>query len=328
MTIHKRRPLAARWLGLLASLTLSAASWAQAWPERAITLVVPFAPGASADALARLLATQLTQSLGKPVVVENRPGAGGATGLIAVAKSAPDGYTLGMGATGALTINPHIPNSPPLEPLSQLTPVAKVADIPLVMVASQRSGLTQLRQVIQAAGVRPDALSWGSTGNNTAQHLSGELFSQMARVRMVHVPYRGSAPAVTDLLAGTTPLAVVDLTSAQAHIKAGGLVGIAVTSPTRSVAAPDIPTVAESGLPGYAATAWMGLFGPAGLPAAVTARLTREVQAMLARPEVAARALALGTEPAYLDDAAFRTFIATESQKWKKVIATLPPEAK
>lgn len=328
MTMRKLRPLAAMGLAVLAAWTMTGPAWAQAWPERAITLVVPFAPGASADALARLLATQLSQSLGKPVVVENRPGAGGATGLIAVAKSAPDGYTLGMGATGALTINPHIPNSPPLEPLSQLTPVAKVADIPLVMVASQRSGLTQLRQVIQAAGVRPDALSWGSTGNNTAQHLSGELFSQMARVRMVHVPYRGSAPAVTDLLAGTTPLAVVDLTSAQAHIKSGGLVGIAVTSPTRSVAAPDIPTVAESGLPGYAATAWMGLFGPAGLPPAVTSRLTREVQAMLARPEVAARALALGTEPAYLDDQAFRAFIAAESQKWKRVIATLPPEAK
>lgn len=328
MTMRKLRPLAAMGLAVLAAWTMTGAAWAQTWPERAITLVVPFAPGASADALARLLATQLSQSLGKPVVVENRPGAGGATGLIAVAKSAPDGYTLGMGATGALTINPHIPNSPPLEPLSQLTPVAKVADIPLVMVASQRSGLTQLRQVIQAAGVRPDALSWGSTGNNTAQHLSGELFSQMARVRMVHVPYRGSAPAVTDLLAGTTPLAVVDLTSAQAHIKSGGLVGIAVTSPTRSVAAPDIPTVAESGLPGYAATAWMGLFGPAGLPPAVTSRLTREVQAMLARPEVAARALALGTEPAYLDDQAFRAFIAAESQKWKRVIATLPPEAK
>ena len=328
MTMRKLRPLAAMGLAVLAAWTMTGAAWAQTWPERAITLVVPFAPGASADALARLLATQLSQSLGKPVVVENRPGAGGATGLIAVAKSAPDGYTLGMGATGALTINPHIPNSPPLEPLSQLTPVAKVADIPLVMVASQRSGLTQLRQVIQAAGVRPDALSWGSTGNNTAQHLSGELFSQMARVRMVHVPYRGSAPAVTDLLAGTTPLAVVDLTSAQAHIKSGGLVGIAVTSPTRSVAAPDIPTVAESGLPGYAANAWMGLFGPAGLPPAVTSRLTREVQAMLARPEVAARALALGTEPAYLDDQAFRAFIAAESQKWKRVIATLPPEAK
>src|SRR5574343_255478 len=326
MMMRKLRPLAAMGLAVLAAWTMTGAAWAQTWPERAITLVVPFAPGASADALARLLATQLSQSLGKPVVVENRPGAGGATGLIAVAKSAPDGYTLGMGATGALTINPHIPNSPPLEPLSQLTPVAKVADIPLVMVASQRSGLTQLRQVIQAAGVRPDALSWGSTGNNTAQHLSGELFSQMARVRMVHVPYRGSAPAVTDLLAGTTPLAVVDLTSAQAHIKSGGLVGIAVNSPTRSVAAPDIPTVAESGLPGYAATAWMGLFGPAGLPAAVTQRLTREVQAMLARPEVAARALALGTEPAYLDDQAFRAFIAAESQKWKRVIATLPPE--
>lgn len=314
--------------GYLAAFFWCTSALSQAWPDRAITLIVPFAPGASSDALARLLASQLSQSLGKPVVVENRPGAGGATGLITVSKAPADGYTLGMGATGALVINPHIPNSPPLEPLSQLTPVAKLADIPLVVVASQRSGLRNLRQVIDAAAVKPDALSWGSTGSNTAQHLSGELLGQMARVQMVHVPYRGSTPAVTDLLAGSTPVAIVDLTSAQPHIKAGTLVGIALTSPTRSVAAPEIPTVAESGIPGYAATAWMGVFGPAGLPPTVTERLTREIKTILARPDIQARALALGTEPTYLDDQAFKAFIVGESQKWKKLIGSLPPEKK
>ena len=318
-----RRKLAT--LGLAA--LLSGGALAQAWPDKVITLIVPFAPGASSDALARLLATQLSQSLGKPVVVENRPGAGGATGLIAVSKAPPDGYTLGMGATGATVINPHIPNSPPLEPVSQLTPVAKLADIPLAIVASPKANLKNLQQVL-AAAAQPNALSWGSTGNNTAQHLSGELLGQMGHVQMVHVPYRGSAPAVNDVLAGTTPLAVVDLTSAQAHIKAGTLIGIAVTSPARSIAAPELPTVAESGLSGYSATAWMGVFAPAGLPAAITTRLTREIQTIMARAEVQERALALGTEPAYLDDKAFKIFIAAESLKWKKLIATLPPEKK
>jgi tripartite-type tricarboxylate transporter receptor subunit TctC len=315
-------------VGTLAAFFWGVSALAQAWPDRAITLIVPFAPGASSDALARLLATQLSQSLGKPVVVENRAGAGGATGLITVSRAPADGYTLGMGATGALVINPHIPNSPPLEPLSQLTPIAKLADIPLVVVASRRSGLRNLRQVIDAAAVKPEALSWGSTGSNTAQHLSGELLAQMAHVQMVHVPYRGSSPAVIDLLAGSTPVAIVDLTSAQTHIKAGTLVGIALTSPTRSVTAPEIPTVAESGLPGYAATAWMGVFGPAGLPPVVTERLTREIKAILAKPDVQDRALALGTEPSYLDDQAFKAFITGESQKWKKLIGSLPPEKK
>jgi tripartite-type tricarboxylate transporter receptor subunit TctC len=212
--------------------------------------------------------------------------------------------------------------------LRQLTPIAKVADIPLVLVAGAKSGYRNLPQVLEAARAKPDALSWGSTGNNTAQHLSGELLGQMAHVRMVHVPYRGSAPAVTDVLGGQTPLAVVDLTSAQSHIKAGTLVGIAVTSTARSVAAPDVPTMAEGGLAGYSATAWMGLFGPAGLPAPIAAKLTREVRTILARPEIKTRLLALGTEPGYMDDQAFKTFIASESQKMKTLIATLPTPAK
>lgn len=295
---------------------------AQTYPERAITLIVPFAPGASADALARILATELSASLGKSVVVENRPGAGGATGLIAVAKAPPDGYMLGMGATGAIVVNPHIADSPPLDPIKQLSPIAKVADIPLIMVAGSRSGLKNVRQVIDAARVKPDALSYGSTGNNTAQHLSGELFNQLAKTSMVHVPYRGSAPAVNDVLAGVTPIAIVDLTAAYPHVKAGTLNAIGVTSPARSIAAPEIATLAEGGLPGYAASAWMGLFAPAGLPAAVVARLSREVQAILARPDIQTRVLALGAEPAYLGDSAFRSFISAESQQWKALIAT------
>lgn len=301
---------------------------ASAWPERAITLVVPFAPGASADALGRLIAQELAASLGKPVIVENRPGAGGATGLIAVAKSPPDGYMLGMGATGAITINPNIPDAPPLEPQKQLAPIAKLADIPLLMVASPKSGFKNPRQVIDAARARPDTLAYGSTGINTAQHLSGELFNQQAKTKLVHAPYRGSAPAVNDVLAGITPLAIVDLTSAYQHVKAGTLVPIGVTTANRSIAAPEIATLAEGGMTGYASGAWMGLFAPAGLPPALATRLSKEVQAILARPETQARVLQLGAEPAYLDSVAFRSFIAAESQQWKTLIATIPPVAK
>ncbi|MBC7435002.1 MAG: hypothetical protein H7332_02910 [Bdellovibrionales bacterium] len=314
-------------LGLSLTLSLGAQAQTAAWPDHAITLVVPFAPGASADALARLLATELSASLGKPVVVDNRPGAGGATGLIAVSKAPADGYMLGMGATGAITINPNIPDAPPLDPQKQLAPIAKVADIPLVLVASPKSGFKTVRQVMDAARAKPDALSYGSTGINTAQHLSGELFNQLAKTRLVHVPYRGSAPAVTDVLAGTTALAMVDLTSAYPHVKAGTLSAVGVTSANRSIAAPEIPTLAEGGLTGYAAGAWMGLFAPAGLPPALATRLSKEVQAIIARPEIQARMMALGVEPAYLDNVAFRGFIATESTQWKNLIATLPAAA-
>ena len=308
-------------------VTLGAQAQAPAWPERAITIVVPFAPGASADALARLLAAELSASLGKPVVVDNHHGAGGATGLIAVSKSPADGYTLGMGATGAITINPNVPDAPPLDPQKQLAPIAKVADIPLVLVASSKSGLKTAKQVMDAAKAKPDALSYGSNGVNTAQHLSGELFNQYAKTKLVHVPYRGSAPAVTDVLAGTTPLAMVDLTSAYPQVKAGTLTAIGVTSASRSIAAPEIPTLAEGGLTGYASSAWMGLFAPAGLPPAVATRLSKEVQTIIARPEIQARMMTLGVEPAYLDNAAFRGFIASESLQWKNLIASLPAAA-
>jgi tripartite-type tricarboxylate transporter receptor subunit TctC len=312
-------------VAVVAAMSVTTGASAQTWPERPVTLIVPFAPGASSDGLARILATELSTSLGKPVVVENKPGGGGATGLILVSKAAPDGYTIGMGATGALVINPHVPDLPPLDPLKQLAPLAKIADIPLVLVASKRSGFNTVKQAIDGAAQKDDAVAFGSTGNNTAQHLSGELFSQQAKVKMVHVPYRGSAPAVTDLLAGSTPIAFVDLTSAYQHVKAGTLTAIGVTSPARSVAAPEIPTIAEGGLPGYAATAWMGILAPVGVPPAVMSRLDKEIQTILARPDIRTRVLALGAEPAYLDSAAFGKFISAESQKWKGLVASATP---
>ncbi len=296
---------------------------AQTFPERPITLVVPFATGASADGIARIVAAELQSALGKPVIVDNRPGGGGATALIAVAKAPADGYTIAMGATGALVINPHLPDSPPLKPETQLAPLAKVADIPLVVVAGAKSGIASIKDLLELARARPEAVSYGSTGINTAQHLSAELLARMAKVQMTHVPYRGSGPAVLDVIGGQLPVAVVDLTSAYPHIKSGTLVALGVTSPTRSKTAPEIPTIAESGMPGYAATAWMGMFAPAGTPPAIVALYAREIRAALEKPQVQAKLLQLAVEPAFLGPDDFGRFIAAESQKWAALLKPL-----
>lgn len=313
-------------LSLVLLASAPALSLAQAFPQKGLTLIAPFAPGASADGIARILARELTQSLGQPVVVENRPGAGGATGLIAVAKASPDGYTLGMGATGALTIGPHLPDAPPLNPQTQLQPLAKVADIPLVLVAGPASGLGSLQTLLSRA--RTADVPLANSGQYTAHHLSGELLAALTRTRLVAVPYRGSAPAVTDVLGGQVQAAIVDLTAAMPHIKAGTVKALAVTSTRRTRLANDIPTMAEAGVPDYDAPAWMGLFLPRGVPPAVIDRLSREVQAILAKPEVQNQILALAAEPSALPPEGFAAFIDQESARWAKVIASLPTPTK
>lgn len=301
---------------------------AQAYPNKPITLIVPFAAGASADGIARVVGRELSQALGQPVVVDNKPGAGGALGLMAMAKQPPDGYTMALGATGAIAINPHLPDAPPLKPRQDLMPLAKLADIPLVFVTSSTSGYGNLQAFIGAARKTRGGLSYGTAGQYTAQHLSGELLAGMANAPMVAVPYRGSGPAVTDLLGGMVPAAMVDLTSAYPHIKAGKLVALGVTSESRSRVAPDIPTIAEEGVKGYSAPAWMGLFLPARTPAEIRAKLSGTLQAIMANPAVQAQIQGLAAEPAYLDGPQFGGFIDKESRKWASVVAALPPPAK
>ena len=314
-------------LALTAGLALvSPVAMSQAWPVRSITIVAPFAAGGSADGLARLIARELGQSLGQSVVVDNKPGAGGATGLILVSKSTPDGYTIGMGATGAIAIAPHLPDAPPLNAEKQLQPLAKVADIPLVVVAGANAGFPNLQSLIAKA--RDADVPVGNSGQYTAHHLYGELLASTARVRLTSIPYRGSAPAVTDILGGQVPVAIVDLTSVAPHLKSGAAKALAVTTATRTRLAPEIPTVAEAGVPGYAAPAWMGLFAPKGLPAAVSDRLEKELQAILAKPDIQQQILALAAEPAYLGGAQFAGFIDTESKRWARVIASLPKPQK
>lgn len=313
-----------RWWRTLAigALLVHGLVHAQTWPERPITLIVPFAPGASADGIARIVGRELSTAVGQPVVVDNRPGGGGSTGLLAVAKATPDGYTIGLGATGAIAVNPHLPDAAPLKPAKDLAPIAKLADIPLVFVANGKSGYASLADLIARSKAAAEGVSYGTTGQYTSQHLAGELLAKLAGAHLVAVPYRGSGPAVNDLLGGQIAVAVVDLTSAAPHVKAGTLKALAVTSAARSKVAPDIPTVAEQGVQGYAASGWMGLFAPARTPPAVVERLSKAVQAILARPEIQQQVVALAAEPSYLDAAAFGRFVDGESTKWADVIAS------
>lgn len=295
------------------------------YPSKSITLIVPFAPGASADGIARLVSKELAQALGQPVVVDNKPGAGGALGLIAVAKSAPDGYTIGLGATGAIAVNPHLPDAPPLNPQRDLLPLIKLADIPLVFVASTASGFGNVQSALREARRNPAGVSCANSGQYTSQHLAAELLANLSQSRLVAVPYRGSGPAVTDVLGGNVPTAMVDLTSAYPHIKTGKLVALGLTSAQRSKVAPEIPTLAEEGVTGYAAPAWMGLFLPAKTPPDVRVRLSTALAPIMASAGVQAQITALAAEPAYLDGPQFGRFIADESKKWSGVIARISP---
>lgn len=304
----------------------AAGALAQSYPVRPVTVIAPFAPGASADAMARAIARELSQSLGQPVVVDNKPGAGGATGLLVVANAKPDGYTLGIGATGAIAISPHLPDAPPLNPPKQLQPLAKLANIPLVVAASEKSGLTTLRALLDQA--KTGDVAMGNAGQYTAHHLSGELLAGMSKTRLTAVPYRGSAPAVTDLLGGQITSAIVDLTSVAAHIDSGKVKALAVTSAKRSTLAPKVPTVAEAGVPGYVGSAWMGLFAPKGLSPAVSERLSSALKLIMEKPEVQQKLLELAVEPDYLDARQFDGFIDAESKRWASVIGSLPKPQK
>jgi tripartite-type tricarboxylate transporter receptor subunit TctC len=291
--------------------------------QRGVTMIVPFAPGASADSVARIFSEKLGELLSQTIVVENKPGAGGSTGLIALSKSPADGATLGVGATGALVINPHVSEGDgKLSPLTQLAPIAKLVDIPLVIVAAKSAGIGSLKDMIARSQATAEGLSFGTTGTNSAQHLSIELLKRATGAKLVHVPYRGSAPVMNDLIGGQIPIGSVDLTAAQAHIASGAVVPLAVTSASRISLAPDIPTVAESAVPGFEINAWIGLFGPAGLAAEAISQLSQKAQSALADDKVRARVRDAGCVPAYLAAADFATFLAKESAKMRDLVKT------
>jgi len=305
-------------------LAIWQAATAQNFPAKPITLIVPFAPGASADGVSRLLAREMSEVFGQAVVVDNRPGSGGAVGLISLANTKPDGYTIGLGAVGAIAVNPHLPNAAPLKPERDLHPIAKVATIPLVMTAGKHTGLTTLQEMIAAAKADGNTpMSYATPGQYTSQHLAGELVGMMAGLKTNPVPYRGSGPAITAVLGQQVGLAMTDLTSAYPHIQNGSLVALGVTLAQRTRVAPELPTLAEAGLPGYEVTGWLGIFAPAGLPQNVEQTLAQALQTILAKPSVQQQVLRLNAEPDYANPAAFAHFIATESQRWATLIRSL-----
>jgi tripartite-type tricarboxylate transporter receptor subunit TctC len=309
---------------LLVALALACGPALAQTSQKPIQIIVPFAPGASADGAARIVANELGPRLGRQVVVENKAGAGGTLGLQMVAKSAPDGDTLGVGATGALLLNPNLPNNAGPDLLHELAPVAKLIDVAIVLVANPSTGPKSIPEMIERSKTTPGGMTYGSTGTNTSQHLSVELLKKVTGANLVHVPYRGSAPAVVDLLAGQIPLASVDLTSAYPHIQAGRLIALGLSDGKRFPVAPEIPTIAEGGVPGFGrASGFIGLFAPAGTPSPVIKRLSQEVAAILATPNAQSTARALTAATAYADDETFARFLAGESVKWKQALSSL-----
>lgn len=290
------------------------------YPNKPIRVVVTFPPGGSTDAVIRMLTPRLNEKLGQPVIVDNRPGAGGNVGLSLVAKSPADGYTVGLGAAGGLSANVSLYAQMPFDPVKDFKPVGMVAAIPFVLIGHPSTSARNLSELIAQARREPGKLSIGHGGNGTAMHLSTALLGQMADARFVEVPYRGSGPAALDTLGGQIPLAIVDLPSALQQIKAGKLIAYAVTSPQRLPMLPEVPTMAEAGLPGYDSTGWFGLVAPAGTPDAIVARLNTELNAALSDPLIQVAMRNLGVEPSPGTPAAFGNYIASETTKWAKVI--------
>jgi tripartite-type tricarboxylate transporter receptor subunit TctC len=306
---------------LIAAALLGAAAHAQDYPAKPIRYIVPFPPGGSSDFIARAIAPHMAEKMGQPIVVENRPGAGGMLGVDIVAKAPPDGYTIGLAAAGALSSNIHLYPTMPFHPAKDLAPVTMLAMIPFFLVANPSQPGT-LKELIAAAKARPGALAVGYGGNGSTMHLAGELFNMMAGVKLQPVPYRGSGPVSADVLGGQVPLGVVDVPSAIAHVRAGKMRALAVTTKRRIAAAPEVPTFEEAGVPGYEAIGWFGTVAPANTPAAIVNRLNRETAAALQDREIRERAIAQGAEPLTNSPQEFAALIREETRKWEQVIRT------
>ena len=294
-------------------------SMAQAWPTRPIRLVVPFPPGGLIDNMARLVGSRLSQELGQPVVIDNKPGAGGNVGAAEVARAPADGYTLLM-ASPALTISPAIYKNLPYQP-SQLAPVALLGRVTNVLLVNPASGIGKVQDLISRAKAKPGQLNYASNGNGTSLHLSAELFKRRSETFITHVPYRGAAAAITALLSGEVDMMFDNLPSAIGQIQAGKLRALAVTTAQRSTALPDVPTLAEAGMEGFNVSAWFGVAAPAGLPAPVATRLADALQKVVQQPEVAAAMQRQGADPAFMDAASAAAALNTDAAQWKQVAA-------
>ncbi len=311
--------------GLFSPLPASAQAQAAGdFPSRSLRFVVPYPPGGPLDQAARVLAEAMRTQLGQPVIVENRPGAGGNIGADAIAKAAPDGYAIVMGAVATHAINPYLYKSIPYDPNRDFTPITRVAVVPNVLVVApkwaEENRISSVKDLIAFAKAKPDALNYGSGGNGSAGHLAGELFKSMSAIQMTHVPYKGAAPAKMALMGGEVQLVFDNLASATPQIRAQQLNALAVTTAERSETMPKLPTVAESGIPGFDINTWFGIFAPGGLPEAITQRLYAAATTALQSADVISALDKMGAKPAPLSPAAFADYVKAEQQKYEKIV--------
>jgi tripartite-type tricarboxylate transporter receptor subunit TctC len=304
---------------MLAAAVLGLGAQAQQWPSKPIKLVVPFTAGGSTDTVARIVAEKLTPRLGQPVIVENKAGAGGSIGSDLVAKSPADGYTYLVGTSSTMAIAPHVYRKLPYSPVRDLTPVTLLGTADIIVVVHHTLPIRNTKQLLDYARANPGKLTFASGGNGSISHLLGEYFKSMAKVDMLHVPYRGDAQMVTDMLGGQVSLVFGTAVAWLPHIKSGVVAPVAVTNPKRSTMMTDLPTLNESGVPGYEALQWFGIAAPTGTPADIVQRMYTEIKAILAMPDVHKRFVDLGFDVVGNTPAEFAAFLRSEDEKWKKI---------
>ena len=316
-TLHRRFVLTGV-IGLAAGA--AGAQPAARFPERPIRMVVPFAPGGSTDIFARLVAAKMSEDLGQQIVVDNKPGAGGNIGAEAVARSAPDGYTLLVGTPGPLTINPNLMKSMPYDPARDLVGVGQIVNVQSVLVVNPATGIASVHELIDRARAQPGKLSYASPGLGSSPNLAMELFAAQAGIRIESIQYKSDSQALTDVMSGQVPIMIANIAGVLPHIRSGKLRALAVAGPRRSALLPDVPTVSEAGLAGYAVTGWAALLAPAGTPAPVVEQLNRALNKALAAPDVVAKIEQQSAEPAPVSPKAFNAFMADERTRWAEVI--------
>jgi tripartite-type tricarboxylate transporter receptor subunit TctC len=305
----------------LASASLCAPAFAQDnWPNQPVRLVVPFAAGGTSDILARMVADRLRLALGQPVLVDNRGGAGGVIGADVVAKATPDGHTILLGTIASHAINPALQPRMPYDAVKDFAPVILLGSISNVLLVGATQSFKSVSDLVAAAKARPGVIAFASAGNGSSQHMSGETFKLLAGAELMHVPYRGSAPAIQDLMAGQVPVSFETVTVALPHIQGGKVRALAVTSAKRSAMLPDTPTLQEAGIAGFDVSSWQGIYAPAGTPPAVVERLNTEIQKIINEPDMAARMAGLGLAHQPNTPAQFASFGAQEITKWTRIV--------
>ena len=307
-------------LALLAAATLTTPAHAQTYPTKTVRLIVPQTPGGASDALARIMAAKLSEKWGQPVVVENRAGAGGNIGMDAVAKAAPDGYTLLMSYVGSHAINPSIYKKLPFDPETDFAAVANLATVPFVAVANPKLPIANIKELAAYVATGKNQVAFGSAGNGSVNHLLGEMFNNAANVKMTHVPYKGAAPALTDLLSGQIQVVFTSLPSVAQHIKGGTLKGLAVTGPKRSPAFAAIPTFAELGYPAFGISPWFGIFATGGTPPAIVNKINADINAILQDKDTVEKFAMQGADVHATTPQELQAMLHADIQKWAVVV--------